>query len=90
MRGEMVSARVDVHGGFERLDVKGFFYPSFNPVMLGCKHSDVLAEVVVVVASMLQHGRLVLAKSIGSGGFVLLEAGIHCSFRFPNMTWARC
>ena len=51
----MVAARVDV-GGFKRLDVKGFFYPLFNPVMLGSKYSEVLlAEVVVVVASMLQH-----------------------------------
>ena len=75
-----MAARVHVDGVFKCLDVKGFIYPSFNPVMLGSKYSDVLlAEVVVVVASMLQHGQFVLAKSIG--GFVLLKAGINCSFR---------
>ena len=92
MGREIVTARVDVDGGFESYDVKGFFDASFDPVVLGREHSYVLlTEVVAVVTGVLQHCRLVLPKSIGSGGFMLLEAGVNCPFSFPYISsWAWC
>ena len=92
MGRESVTARVNVDGVFESYDVKGFFNASFDPVVVGREHSYVLlTEVVAAVTGVLQHCRLVLPESIGSGGFMLLEAGVNCPFSFPYISsWAWC
>ena len=46
---------------------------------------------MVVIASMLQHCRLVLTKSIDGGRCVLLEAGSCSAFSLTNIpAWAWC
>ena len=60
--GEVMSAWVNIDGGVESLDVKGFLDASFDPIVLRSEDSDVfLSEVVLVVASVLEHGRFIIA-----------------------------
>ena len=86
-----MAAWVNVDGGIKGFDVNGLLNPSFNPIMLRGKDGDVLfAKVVVVFASMLQHCRLVLTKSIGCSGCMLLEAGSCSPLRLTHIpAWAR-
>ena len=90
--GEAVPARVDVDGGTKGFDVNRLLNPSFDPIMLRGQDGNILfAKVVVIFASMLQHCRLVLPKSIGGSLGVLLEAGSCSSFCFSYISaWARC
>ena len=87
-----MAARVDINGGFESTDEKGLFDTTFDPVILRSKNGDIfLAEMVALFAGMLQHCRLILAKSIHRGGLVLLEAGCCSPLGFPNIpAWAWC
>ena len=90
--GEAVPARVDVDGGIKGFDVNRLLNPSLDPIMLRGQDGNILfAKVVVIFASMLQHCRLVLPKSIGGGGGMLLEAGSCSSFCLANIpAWAWC
>ena len=89
---QMVPAWVYVDGGVKGLDEDGLFNAPLDPIMLRGKDGNVLfAKVVVVFASMLQHCRLVLPKSIGGSRGVLLEAGSCSAFSLTNIpAWARC
>ena len=85
-------AWVDVDRGRKGLDVKGLFDPSFDPIMLRGQDGNILfAKVVVIFASMLQHCRLVLTKSIDGCRGVLLEAGSCSAFGLTDIpAWAWC
>ena len=87
-----MAARVNVNGGIEGLDVNGLFNPSFGPIVLRGQDGNILlAKVVVIIASMLQHCRLVLPKSISGGRGVLLEAGSCSPFSLTDIpAWAWC
>ena len=90
MGGEAVPARVDVDGGIKGFDVNRLLNPSFDPTMLRGQDGNILfAKVVVIFASMLQHCRLILTKSIGRSGLMLLEAGGCIAFGLSNTSaWA--
>ena len=65
MGREGVAAWVDVDGGAQGLDVDGLFDAPPDPILLRGNDGDVLfAEVVLMFPSMLEHSRLVIAKSI--------------------------
>ena len=84
VRGEIVAAGVDVDGGLECLDVKGFLDTPLDPVMLRCEDKNVFfAEVVAVLTSELEHGRFEFTKSIGGGGFMLLESAQRTTVQLP-------
>ena len=85
-------AWVNVDGGRKGFDVNCLFNPSFNPIMLRGQDGNILfAKMMVVFASMLQHCRLVLAKSIDGSRGVLLEAGSCSVFSLTNIpAWAWC
>ena len=87
-----MAPRVDIDGRVKGLDVDGFLYAPPDPVLLGSKGSDVLfPEVVLMVAGVLEHGRLILPQSIGGGGSVLLETRRDGSLGLTNISaWARC
>ena len=87
-----MASRVDIDGRVKGLDVDGFLYAPPDPVLLGSKGSDVLfPEVVLMVAGVLEHGRLILPQSIGGGGSVLLETRRDGTLGLTNISaWARC
>ena len=43
------------------------------------------SEMLAIFMGMLHHGRFVVAKSISSGGGVLLESSSSCSFCFTDV-----
>ena len=88
----MVASRVDIYGRVKGLDVDGFLYAPPDPVLLRSKGNDVLfPEMVLMVAGVLEHGRLILPQSVGGGGGVLLETGRDGSLCLTNISaWARC
>ena len=92
MSGKLMAAGIDVDGWGQGLDVDGFLDPPPNPVLLRSKGGDILfPEVVLVVAGMLKHGRLIFAQSIGGSRRVLLETGSDGSFCLADIpAWARC
>ena len=70
----MVATGIDVDGWGEGLYVESLFDAPSNPVLLGAEDGDVLlAEMVPIFAGVLEHGRLVLAKTIGGSGGVVME-----------------
>ena len=74
MGREGVAARIDVDGWVEGLNKEGFFNASFHPILIRREDGDIFfSEVVAVLACMLEHGRFIVAKSIGRGGEMLLE-----------------
>ena len=85
-----MTAGVNIDGGIEGFDVNGLSNPSFDPVMLRGQDGKILfAKMMAIFASMLQHCRLVLPKSIGGSRSMLLEAGSCCSLGFSNIpAWA--
>ncbi len=87
-----MAAGIDVDGWGQGLDVDGFLDPPPDPVLLRSKDGDTLfPEVVMVVASVLEHGRFVFPQSVGGGGSVLLETGCDGSFCLTDIpAWARC
>ena len=92
VKGKAMTAWIDVDGWFKGLDVYGLFDTSFHPIMFGRQDGDVFfAEMMVIFPSMLQHCRLVLAKSISRGGRMLLEAGSCSAFSLTYISaWAWC
>ena len=71
--GKMVASRVDIYGRVKGLDVDGFLYTPPDPVLLRGKDGDVLfPEMVMVVAGVLEHSRLIFPQGVGGGGGVLL------------------
>ena len=69
-----MASRVDIDGRVKGLDVDGFLYAPPDPVLLRSKGRDVLfPEVVLMVAGMLEHGRLVFPQSVGGSRHMLLE-----------------
>ena len=83
VRGQLVTARVDVDRGIEGSDEKGLFDAPLDPIALIRQYGLVfLAKVVAVVTCMLQHCRLVFAKSVGCSGSVFLETGSCGPFGF--------
>ena len=85
-------AWVNVDRGAEGFDEYGLFNAPLDPIMLRGQDGNVLfAKVVLIFASMLQHCRLVLTKSIRGGRGMLLEAGSCSAFCLTNIpAWARC
>ena len=74
-----MTARVDVDGGIKGSDEDGLFDAPLDPIaFIGQDGLVFFTKVVAVVTSVLQHCRLVFAKSIGGSGCVLLETG-SCS-----------
>ena len=71
-----MTPRVNIDRRGKGLDVDGFLYAPPDPVLLRSKGNDVLfPEMVLMVAGVLEHGRLVIPQSIGGGGSVPLEMG---------------
>merc|ERR1712228_855896 len=79
VRGETMAARVNIDGGIEGFDVN-------CPVMLRGQDGDILlAKMMAIFASMLQHCRLVLCKSQP-----LLESESfwsHCNLNIRSMLY---
>ena len=90
--GEMVATRIDIYGWRESLYEEGLLDASADPVMLGGEDGDILfAEVVAMFARVLEHGGLILPKSISGGGSVIPEAGAGGAFSFTDIpAWAWC
>ena len=90
MGREVVAARIDVDGWVEGLNKEGFFNASFHPILIRREDGDIFfSEVVAVLACMLEHGRFVVAKSIGRGGEMLLETSANCSLGLTDIrAWA--
>ena len=90
--GKMVASRVDIYGRVKGLDVDGFLYAPPDPVLLRGKDGDVLfPEMVLVVAGVLEHCRLVFAESVSGSRGMLLETGRDGSLCLTDISaWARC
>ena len=90
--GKMVASRVDIYGRVKGLDVDGFLYAPPDPVLLRSKGNDVLfPEMVLMVAGVLEHGRLVFAESVSGSTGMLLETGRDGSLCLADISaWARC
>ena len=68
-----MTPRVNIDRRGKGLDVDGFLYAPPDPVLLRGKGSDVLfPEMVLMVAGVLEHGRLIFPQGVGGGGGVLL------------------
>ena len=86
-----MASRIDVDGWVESLDEESLSYPSLNPVLFRREGGDVFfTEVMLVVFSMLEHGRLVVAKGIGGGGKMLFETGADGSLSFTHIGAVAC
>ena len=85
-----MTPRVNIDRRGKGLDVDGFLYAPPDPVLLRGKGGDVLfPEMVLVVAGVLEHCRLVFAESVGRGGSVFLETSSCGPFGFAYVyVWA--
>ena len=73
---KLMTAGVDVNGRGEAFNIQSLFYAPSNPVLFRGEDGHVLfAEMVAVIARMLEHGRLVFAKGIDGGGRMVVETG---------------
>ena len=73
VRGKLMTPRVNIDRRGKGLDVDGFLYAPPDPVLLRGKGSDVLfPEMVLMVAGVLEHSRLIFPQGVGGGGGVLL------------------
>ena len=85
-----MATRVDVDGRIEDFDAKCLEYPPFNPILFPTENGCILqTEMVAIFPSVLEHGRFIVAKSIGRGGEMLLETSANCSLGLTDIrAWA--
>ena len=90
--GELMTPWIDVDGWVKGLDVDGLLDAPPDPVLLRGKCDDVFfPEMVLVVAGVLEHCRLVFAESVSGSRGMLLETGRDGSLCLADISaWARC
>ena len=63
---EVVAARINIDGGGQSFYTQSLLNASTSPVLLGAEDADIFfAEMMTIFPCVLQHCRLILAKSVG-------------------------